>query len=62
VTSKDQKIEDLKRELALTRVDFSTRLQRLEQKISALTESDDVDKKTPFEQPAHKPSQALSSF
>jgi hypothetical protein len=60
VTSKDQKIEDLQRELALTRIDFSTRLQRLEQKISALTDGYNVDKKTPFEQPEHKPSQAPS--
>jgi hypothetical protein len=35
---KDQKIEELQRELALTRVDFSTRLQKLEQKISALNQ------------------------
>jgi hypothetical protein len=60
VTSKDQKIEDLQRELVLTRVDFSTRLQRLEQKISALTDGYNVDKKTPFEQPEHKPAQAPS--
>jgi hypothetical protein len=38
VSLKDQKIEELQRELALTRVDFSTRLQRLEQKISALNQ------------------------
>jgi hypothetical protein len=60
VTSNDQKIEDLQRELALTRVDFSTRLQKLEQKISALTDGYNVDKKTPFEQPEHKPAQAPS--
>ena len=60
MTSNDQKIEDLQRELALTRVDFSTRLQKLEQKISALTDGYNVDKKTPFEQPEHNPAQAPS--
>jgi hypothetical protein len=41
VSSKDQQIEDLQRELAITRIDFSTRLKRLEQRISALTDGDE---------------------
>jgi hypothetical protein len=42
VSSKDQQIEDLQRELAITRIDFSTRLQKLEQRISALTDGDEL--------------------
>jgi hypothetical protein len=55
VTSKDQQIEDLQRELALTRLDFSTRLQKLEQKVSALTDDNDNTDAAKFEQTAHKP-------
>jgi hypothetical protein len=57
VSKKDQKIEDLQRELALTRVDFSTRLQRLEQKISALTDGNNIGIKEQLEHtPAETPS------
>jgi hypothetical protein len=62
VTSKDQKIEDLQQELALTRVDFSTRLQKLEQKISALINGNDIDEKLSFEQQEHKPTEIPSFF
>jgi hypothetical protein len=56
VPTKDQKIEDLQRELALTRVDFSTRLQRLEQKISALTDGNGIGVKEQLEHtPAETP-------
>jgi hypothetical protein len=51
VSSKEQQIEDLQRELALTRLDFSTQLHRLEQKVSALTDNKDITVKTPFEEP-----------
>ncbi|MCF2946647.1 DUF2339 domain-containing protein [Paraglaciecola aquimarina] len=37
MSSKDSQIDELQRELALTRVEFSTRLQKLEQKIASLT-------------------------
>lgn len=49
MSSQDQLIEDLQRELALARTEFSIRLQRLEQKLSALTDDNDV--KTQIEQP-----------
>lgn len=55
MSSKDQQIEDLQRELALTRLDFSTRLQKLEQKISALSDGTATDINAQFEQPVHKP-------
>ena len=58
VTSKDQKIEDLQQELALTRVDFSTRLQRLEQKISALTDGNNIGVRAEFEQSVPKPTES----
>ncbi|WP_158970141.1 DUF2339 domain-containing protein [Paraglaciecola sp. L3A3] len=40
---KDQQIEDLQRELELTRVDFSTRLHKLEQKIGLLKNTADLN-------------------
>jgi hypothetical protein len=55
VSSKEQQIEDLKRELALTRLDFSTQLQRLEQKVSALNDNKGSTVKTPFEKPQQTP-------
>ena len=64
MSSKDQQIEDLQRELALTRVDFSTRLQKIEQKISALTDNNengtnnDQNAQTQFEQPIHEPAES----
>ena len=58
MSSKDQKIEDLKRELALTRIDFSSRLQGLEQKISALTDSNDIIVRAQFEQSVNTPAEA----
>jgi hypothetical protein len=58
VSSKDQQIENLQRELTLTRVDFSSRLQRLEQKLSALTDDNDV--KAQFEQSMPKPAEIPS--
>ena len=60
VSSKDQKIEDLQRELALIRVDFSTRLQRLEQKISALTDGNNIGVRAEFEQSVPKPTETSS--
>jgi len=62
VTSKDQKIEDLQQELALTRVDFSTRLQKLEQKISALMNGNGIDEQSSFEQQEHKPTEIPHFF
>jgi hypothetical protein len=62
VSSKDQQIEDLQRELVLTRVEFSTRLQRLEQKISVLTDSHNISVKAQFEQPVYKSAEAPSPF
>lgn len=47
---KEQQIEDLQRELALTRVEFSTRLQRIEQKISAINAGDKVTVNSPRQQ------------
>jgi hypothetical protein len=61
VTSKDQKIEDLQRELALTRVDFSNRLQKLEQKISAHIDGNGNEVKSSFKQQAHEPTE-ISPF
>ena len=58
MSSKDQKIEDLKRELALTRIDFSSRLQGLEQKISALTDGNDINVRAQFEQSVNTPAEA----
>jgi hypothetical protein len=57
VSSRDQKIENLQRELALTRVEFSTRLQRLEQKITALMDGNNIDVKKHL---VHKP--AVSQY
>jgi hypothetical protein len=52
VSSGAQKIEDLQRGLALTRVEFSTLLQRLEQKITALMDGNNIDAKKHL---VHKP-------
>jgi hypothetical protein len=57
VSSRVQKIEDLQRELALTRAEFSTRLQRLEQKITALMDGNNIEVKTHL---VHKP--AVSQY
>lgn len=59
MTSKDQQIEELQRELALTRIDFSTRLQRLEQKILALNDGNEV--KAQLAPPIHKPTEPSPS-
>lgn len=52
MTAKDQQIADLQRELALTRVDFSNRLKRLELKVSALADGNDVVAKQQFDDTA----------
>jgi len=57
VSSRDNQIEDLQRELALTRVEFSIRLQTLEQKISALTDDNQTKIDGEFEQPLPKAAQ-----
>ena len=62
MSSKDQQIEDLERELVLTSVDFLTQLKKLEQKILALTDGHYIIVKTQFAKPVYKPAEVLSPF
>jgi hypothetical protein len=55
VSSKSQKIEDLQRELALTRVELSSKLQKLEQKIQALSDGNGIYNHADFEQQTYVP-------